>query len=245
MNAKRSAFEILVLVLAAVVCASVANLLAARERRVAFVGSYPDAWKVPPAASEAPPAAAPAPPPAASTSAPAASPAQAATEPAPVSPASTSASPRKESAPKPAAPSAAPAQPAGRVSSADLLTRFPQHKDKPYVEVTREDVKFLHGAGALVLDARRSAVYEDGHIAGARSISVWEADVDERVTALVGEGRDTAQPVVIYCSGGDCEDSHMLAQKLWGAGFENLLVYHDGFPDWQKRGGSVKRGAQP
>ena len=27
--------------------------------------------------------------------------------------------------------------------------------------------------------------------------------------------RDPKQPVVIYCSGGDCEDSHMLAQKLF------------------------------
>ncbi len=50
------------------------------------------------------------------------------------------------------------------------------------------------------------------------------------------------QPVVLYCSGGDCEDSHMLGQKLFGAGFNNLLVYKDGFPDWAKRGGAMAQG---
>ena len=56
--------------------------------------------------------------------------------------------------------------------------------------------------------------------------------------------RDGAIPVVLYCSGGDCEDSHMLAQKLFGAGFNNLLVYRDGWPDWVKRGGQSARGAE-
>ena len=50
---------------------------------------------------------------------------------------------------------------------------------------------------------------------------------------------------MIYCSGGDCEDSHMLAQKLWGIQFNNVYVYKDGFPDWQKRGEPVHTGASP
>ena len=73
---------------------------------------------------------------------------------------------------------------------------------------------------------------------------VWESDIDARVTALVGEGRDGALPVVLYCSGGDCEDSHMLAQKLFGAGFNNLLVYRDGWPDWVKRKGKSATGPE-
>ena len=56
------------------------------------------------------------------------------------------------------------------------------------------------------------------------------------------EGRDQSAPVVVYCSGGDCEDSHMLAQKLYFVGFDNVLVYKDGFPDWQKRGLPVTNG---
>ena len=37
----------------------------------------------------------------------------------------------------------------------------------------------------------------------------------------------------------------MLAQKLFGAGFENVLVYKDGWPDWVKRGGPSHTGPQP
>ena len=81
-------------------------------------------------------------------------------------------------------------------------------------------------------------------MAGARSFSVWESDVDQKVFAFQGEvGKDL--PVVLYCSGGECEDSHMLADKLFGAGFANVLVYKDGWPDWVKRGGPVRTGPTP
>jgi rhodanese-related sulfurtransferase len=77
---------------------------------------------------------------------------------------------------------------------------------------------------------------------------VWESDIDDKVNKLYAERsdpRDQEKPIVIYCSGGDCEDSHMLAQKLWGIQFNNVYVYKDGFPDWENRGGAIHRGAQP
>ena len=49
----------------------------------------------------------------------------------------------------------------------------------------------------------------------------------------------------MYCSGGDCEDSHTLAQKLYFVGFDNVLVYKDGYPDWQKRNLPTTLGAKP
>jgi hypothetical protein len=36
----------------------------------------------------------------------------------------------------------------------------------------------------------------------------------------------------------------MLAQKLFGAGFNNLLVYSGGWPDWQKRSGKSATGPE-
>jgi rhodanese-related sulfurtransferase len=123
---------------------------------------------------------------------------------------------------------------------------FPPHPDKAYVEVGGDDVAALFARkNVLFLDARRSSVYREGHVAGARSISVWEADVDQKVKALFAEGLDQSAPVVVYCSGGDCEDSHILAEKLYRVGFDNLLVYKDGFPDWQRRDLAITRGSQP
>ncbi|HEY8131113.1 MAG TPA: rhodanese-like domain-containing protein [Thermoanaerobaculia bacterium] len=126
--------------------------------------------------------------------------------------------------------------------------QFTPHPDKAYVEIHGDDVAALHKQGALFLDARRTSVYEQGHIPGARPFSVWESDIDEKVNKLFAERsdpRDQNLPIVIYCSGGDCEDSHMLAQKLWGIQFNNIYVYKDGFPDWQSRGEPIRTGSTP
>jgi len=84
---------------------------------------------------------------------------------------------------------------------------------------------------APFLDARRTRFYQQGHIPRAKPMSVWEADLDKRIDDLIKEfPSDLA--MVIYCTGGDCEDSHMLAGKLKTAGFTNLHIFLEGFPKW-------------
>ncbi|MGH9441587.1 MAG: rhodanese-like domain-containing protein [Thermoanaerobaculia bacterium] len=135
---------------------------------------------------------------------------------------------------------AVPAQASGESAAEPAATDFPPHPDRPYVEITPEQAKRLFDRKALFLDARRTDVYRSGHIAGARSMSVWEAGLDAKLLALSQEGLDPAKPLVAYCSGGDCEDSHQLAERLWSIGFNNVLVYRDGYPDWEKRGWPVE-----
>jgi rhodanese-related sulfurtransferase len=280
MDKRRFMMEAATIVLAAIVCALVANALASRERSMALVGDYPNAGTVPSRVSEtftstpseasrfdaavtatamnAPSGAA------AESGAPLAGNApMTSTAPSPSSrpaqPASTTAPTGMRSIPATAqsvstataAAKTASVKPPAPVKSvppaatpADPVTRFPPHDKVPYVEIAGDDVAWLHQHGVLFLDARRTSVYEQGHIAGARPFSVWESDVDDKVKALLAENRDQKQPIVIYCSGGDCEDSHMLAQKLWGVFFNNVYVYKDGFPDWQKRGGPARTGAK-
>lgn len=250
MNLRRFLAEAGTLTALAIACALVSNAFAGRERKLSIPGDYPNATKVTARAeSPAPGPFEPAP------AAPAGSPVAAAVSPVPEDPAAPAAKAPagKDPAGKPAAPAAgpapaplaapatAPASPAPAPAS-ELLARFPPH-GQPYVEITGESAAWLHARGVLFLDARRTKEYAAGHVAGARSFPVWESEtVKERVEAFVAEGRDTSLPVVLYCSGGDCEDSHMLAQTLFGAGFENLLVYRDGFPDWVRRGGAVLTG---
>lgn len=243
---KRTVLQAAIIVVASLVVAVAANALASRQRKVTLVGWYPNATKVTarseqPAVSSVPPAAttttqAPAPAPVVPTTTTTAAPL-----PVP-QPTATGQQPTKSTpAPQPApTPQPAPAP------AADVLARFKEHPDKAYVEIAYDDVAALHGKGVLFLDARRTSIYEAGHIAGSRPFSVWEADIDEKVNKLFEERGDPAQqaqPIVVYCSGGDCEDSHMLAQKLWGIQFNNVYVYKDGFPDWQKHGGAVRTGA--
>jgi rhodanese-related sulfurtransferase len=210
--------RMVILVLLAVACAAVSNLAASRERKMSWVGSYSRSLEVAPASSAA-----------AGNAAPAAVPT--------LVPAT------------PAAPAAtAVSATASTTSPAASTKSFLPHPDRASVEIGTEDAERLFREGRLFLDARRTSAYVDGHVKGARSMPVWESDIADRVKAFYEEGggdRDQNAPIVIYCSGGDCEDSHMLAEKLYFVGFNNLLVDKDGFPGWQKRGLPVVKGPKP
>ncbi|HEV7487239.1 MAG TPA: rhodanese-like domain-containing protein [Thermoanaerobaculia bacterium] len=238
-------FQAAAIVAAGILLALVANAFASRDRKVSLVGTYPNALKVP--AREVTVVPAPvAPQPVVTTTQP---------------PVTITAAPTATTATQPTATAAIetvglnpaakkPTTPATTTSSAPPppTREFTVHPDKAYIEIAFNDVKSLHDKNVLFLDARRTSVYEQGHIPGARAYSVWESDIDDKVQKLFAERSDTAAqnlPIVIYCSGGDCEDSHMLAQKLWGIQFNNVYVYKDGFPDWQQHGAPVHTGANP
>lgn len=216
-----NAGRVAVILILAAVAAVVSNLAASTSRKLAWVGAYPRAVEVGAAAAE------PTPPPAAS-------------------PATSAAAATGDASPPPqTGASTLPQTGAIGAVGPDLARAFPPHPDKAAVEISPADVLRLYREKMLFLDARRTAVYGDGHITGARNFPVWESDIDDRVKKLFEEGLDQRAPVVAYCSGGNCEDSHMLAEKLYKVGFDNVLIYKDGFPDWQKRGLPVSKGANP
>jgi rhodanese-related sulfurtransferase len=100
--------------------------------------------------------------------------------------------------------------------------------------------------GIPFLDARRSAEFAAGHVAGAWSVPVWEAEAAARITEFEARTNPALRaPMVIYCSGGGCEDSRLLAKRLVDLGYRNLLIYLDGFPDWVGQGRPVAPGAHP
>lgn len=249
-------FQTAALIVAGTILALVANAFASRDRKMTLVGTYPDALKVPareaaPIASQ--PAPAPAQPLAADPTTTTVAPATATTATQPTATAAITTVGLNPAAKTPELPmtmtvSTSHKSPPPPATEDDPLKRFLPHPDKPYIEIAFADVKALHGKNVLFLDARRTSVYEQGHILGARTYSVWESDIEDKVRKLFDERSDPTQqalPIVIYCSGGDCEDSHMLAQKLWGIQFNNVYVYKDGFPDWQQHGAPVHTGANP
>jgi rhodanese-related sulfurtransferase len=255
---KNPTVQAAVLIGAALILAVVANGFASRTRKLMLPGYYPNALKVPVRVAPTPVKPAAALPTA--TAAPTAT--IVPTDTAPVlttatntatiatatAPTTTTAAPLVATtttppATKPPTTAAVPSPQPSALSPRD----YKPHPNEPYHEISGDEAAQLHAAGVLFLDARRTSIYEEGHIAGARTFSVWESDVDDKVNKLYEERsdpRDQDKPIVIYCSGGACEDSHMLAQKLWAIQFNNVYVYKDGFPDWQKRGGTVKTGGQ-
>lgn len=159
-----------------------------------------------------------------------------AVSPMPSAPAPTTA-PAPSAIPEATAPAATP--PAG---GAEVP---PVPEGKPWLELTPPQVDALFARNALFVDARLTSQYLEGHVAGAVSIPVWEAGVDEKIAQAVFDVEgDMSRPIVTYCNGGDCEDSHELGRKFSEAGHSAVYVYRDGYPDWLKRGRPVRTGAE-
>lgn len=85
----------------------------------------------------------------------------------------------------------------------------------------------------LFVDARSQNHYENGHIPGAVPLPVGQ--FEERIESFLNR-YPSEQPIVIYCSGRTCEDSHDLAQFLSDVGFTNVRIFIDGFPGWEAQG---------
>ena len=198
----------------AIGCALVANALAPGARRLTWGG-----WAPPPSLASGLP---PAPPPSLASGLP----------PTPPVPPAV-AQPRPPEAPAPAAPSVRQA-PAQAPAAAPRWAPDPNAASR---DITSAEAWAAFGQGLPFLDARRTQDYADGHVPGARSAPVWEAELDTRLTEFEAQANPTPRgPIVIYCGGGGCEDSHLLAHKLEGLGYRNLLIYRDGFPDWTAQG---------
>jgi rhodanese-related sulfurtransferase len=255
---RRFVLEATTLLIVAVLCAAVANALAARERKVrwsAASSTLPTRAAVSTPTTTATDTAVTAPLTDTSgtvveTAVPvtvATSTVGVTTTAMPLLPPTTTAS-TTTSAPKVATTTTAavaPTSTAAATAPPKPALNYPSHPDKAYVEIDGDAVEQLHRQGVRFYDARRTDAYVDGHIPGAVNISVWEADVDDRVKQLYEQNLDPDTPLVIYCSGGNCEDSHTLAQKFWNIGLNNALVYKDGFPDWVARKQAVNKGSNP
>ena len=89
----------------------------------------------------------------------------------------------------------------------------------------------------LFVDARSHADYEQGHIPGAVSLPLDQ--YDEKIQSFLSR-YSLDQPMVTYCSGRTCEDSHTLARLLSEAGFTAVRIFIDGFPGWKAEGYPVE-----
>ena len=85
----------------------------------------------------------------------------------------------------------------------------------------------------IFIDAREEDEYNAGHILGSINIPY---DYYDDFQGLIDE-LDPTTIYTIYCSGGECSLSIDLADYLfYELAFENILIYEDGFPAWQKEG---------
>ena len=90
----------------------------------------------------------------------------------------------------------------------------------------------------LVLDARRTGDYDAGRLPGALSLPVTDFDAHfPSIAAFL----TPEQPVLVYCSGADCDESLELGRLLQAAGFTNLTLFVGGMAAWTEAGLEVER----
>ena len=97
--------------------------------------------------------------------------------------------------------------------------------------------KIFDDGDTLFVDARSRDDYESGHIPGAISLPVGQ--FNEQIESFLNQ-YSPDQPIVTYCSGRTCEDSHQLARLLSDVGFNEVRIFIDGFPGWEAEGHPIE-----
>ncbi len=109
--------------------------------------------------------------------------------------------------------------------------------------VALEEAKALWGSGtAVFLDARATADYRAGHIAGALSLPIEEfEDHYPQIQPML----TPESTIVAYCDGLDCDLSHRLMDRLHELGYHNVRLLVNGWTTWHMAGLQTHAGDQP
>ena len=104
------------------------------------------------------------------------------------------------------------------------------------------DPRFKQGSIAFI-DARDEPHYQEGHIPGACEFDPYRP---EKYFATVLPVCQAAEQIVLYCNGGDCDDSASAAITLRDVGIANqkLFIYTGGITEWTTNGLPVEIGGR-
>jgi len=108
---------------------------------------------------------------------------------------------------------------------------FAQNKSNVKAE---EFEKAIKKKGIQLLDVRRPAEYEEGHIKGS-TLANWEDKVEFEKHA---QHLDKNKPVYVYCRSG--KRSSAAADYLSEKGFTNVINLEGGILEWKQEGKTVE-----
>lgn len=112
-------------------------------------------------------------------------------------------------------------------------------------EITLDQARLLFENGlADFVDARTKDKYEEGHILGAYHIAPTSFDTG---TPAVIDFFDPERRIVVYCTGGDCHDSHVVVEQIMliRPDLSLVHVFTDGYPAWTEAGLPTDTGPDP
>lgn len=106
-----------------------------------------------------------------------------------------------------------------------------------YLDLLYEEPPFI-----VVLDARSESHYAAGHIPGAFLLDQFHQE--DTIDALLPILKEAAM-IVVYCTGGDCEDSIFLSNSLvynHGLDMEIISIFEGGVEEWEAMAYELKEG---
>jgi len=113
--------------------------------------------------------------------------------------------------------------------------------ESPYQIITVDEVADIAGDPDLMesglyvfVDARNENVFEEGHIAGALRCYHYELEqcIDRVLEAATG-----VEKVIVYCNGGECEDSKYMCHELidnFSIPYESVYLFAGGWAAWME-----------
>ncbi len=101
--------------------------------------------------------------------------------------------------------------------------------------------EFFDEGDCTFYDARDPEYYEEGHITGA---IIWPSDDFDINYLTFTEEMARGDCIVIYCSGGSCDESYHLAQSLVLEGFYQVYLFEGGMEEWELYGYPVTTGTE-
>ena len=91
---------------------------------------------------------------------------------------------------------------------------------------------------ALFIDARPVEEYEAGHVPGAFNVPPSRISGISALLDFMGPG----DRIVVYCEGGSCDASHLVAIRLEDLGITTVHIDVDGYPGWTAAGHETAEG---
>jgi len=100
-----------------------------------------------------------------------------------------------------------------------------------------EVAEAIETGSMIILDARRLADYDAGHIPTAMCLPELEFETffPEIQPMLMPDF-----PILVYCSGKECDESLNLCVLLQEQGFENLVLFAGGMKEWEAAGKPIE-----
>lgn len=125
--------------------------------------------------------------------------------------------------------------------SDSLLTKKPKSEietasNNEFLSVNYEQVlSKLDDPEVVFIDARPIEEFEEDRIGNAINCFPY---IDEgEFMGIIFEEIPRDKIYIIYCHGGNCDLSHMVAERMQSFDFSNIFIYTGGWEDWTKKQG--------